>query len=575
MNQEHLDNEIYKQLLRVCFDNSKDGIFLLCDAMRFSAVNHRIEEWLGVEQHSLTMEDERALITEFIQIQDAKANFQEHLRLALEGKPQQFQCEIHPKKASSRWLDISLNRILLDDVNFVMGIARDISDHKHLLDALKHQSTHDQLTGLPNRNQFTQHLEDLLNDAHSYDRTHTLIYLDLDHFKVINDTTSHSVGDQCLVHVANLLQEEIGYSGLLARIGGDEFGVLLEAYNTEEAKPMAERILAHLRKHPFKYQDRSFVITASIGYVAINKQHGDVSELFSAADAACYVAKDMGRNQLMEYYGGVRCSSKREEMNWVTRIHEALEQNQFELFYQEIQPFSNTNNVHCEVLIRLRDADGNIIAPGEFLPAAERYNLMPRIDRWVLENLFNRCFKQHLCNNNIIWSVNLSGASVGNKEFLSFLFRMLADSDVNPEKLCFEITETMAIANLGHALEFMQRVRSLGSKIALDDFGSGMSSFSYLKTLPADYVKLDGSLIVNLDDNTIDRSIVESVNHISHNLGLLTIAEFVENQTIVDILEKIGVDFLQGYHIHRPAPLKELTAERAAALSATGQNLNA
>ncbi len=547
------DNELYKQLLRVYFDNANDGIFLLCDAMQFYAVNGQLESWLGVAEHRLTGAEQRAVITEFLKAQDDRDQFQHYLELALTGQSCHFQCELHPAKAESRLLEINLSRVELEQGAFVIGIARDVTERRNLLHTLEYQALHDELTGLANRRSFLTALDGLLEDARAHHRTHTLLYLDLDHFKIINDTSGHHVGDQCLLMVTELLHGELGARDLLARVGGDEFGILMWEVTPEECKPRAERLCALLAERPFEWQGKLFKVSASIGYTAIQADTEDTHQLMSFADAACYVAKDMGRNSAMEYYGGVRCSGKRQEMDWVNRIHDALAQNRFLLYYQEIRPLRAGEMAHKEILLRLRDEDGELIAPGAFIPAAERYDLMPAIDRWVVQAVFNMLRRGQ--DRDTVWAINLSGASVSDQAFVTKLFEDLADPKVPAQNICFEITETMAISNLAHAQDFMQRARALGCRIALDDFGSGMSSFAYLKNLPVDCVKIDGSLIVNVEKSTTDRSIVGSIHQISQTLGFKTVAEFVENEAILEAVREIGVDFVQGYGIHRPEPM--------------------
>lgn len=554
MAEKH-DNELYKHLLRVYFDNANDGVFLLCDSMQFYAVNQRLESWLGVVEHRLTNDDQRAVITEFLKAQDDRDQFQCYLELALTGQPSHFQCELHPDKAEARLLEVNLSRVDLEEGGFVIGIARDVTERRNLLNTLEYQALHDELTGLANRRNFLTALDGLLEDARAHQRTHTLLYLDLDHFKVINDTSGHHVGDQCLLMVTELLRQQLGERDLLARVGGDEFAILLWDTTPEESKASAEAWCALLAKQPLQWQDKTFKITASLGYTAIQADAEDTHQLLSYADAACYVAKDLGRNSVMEYYGGVRCSGKRQEMDWVNRIHDALAHDRFVIHYQEIRPTHGPAATHNEVLLRMRGEDGELIAPGIFIPAAERYDLMPAIDRWVVRAVFDMLRKAGSAVREVVWTINLSGASVSDKEFVSDLFRALADPQVPTDNICFEITETMAISNLAHAQEFMQRARALGCKIALDDFGSGMSSFAYLKNLPVDCVKIDGSLIVNVDKSAADRAIVESINNISHTLGFKTVAEFVENEAILAAVRDIGVDFVQGYGIHCPEPI--------------------
>lgn len=435
---------------------------------------------------------------------------------------------------------------------------------------LVYQASHDALTGLINRREFEQRLQRTLLSALQQDREHALCYMDLDQFKVINDTCGHAAGDELLRQLAMLLKANLRERDTLARLGGDEFALLLENCNVQDALEVADTFRAEVQRFRFKWGDRIFAVGMSVGMVAINRDSGTAANLLSAADAACYVAKDRGRNQIHVYE--IRDSDlvrHRGEMQWVTRIHRALEEHRLRLSWQEIRRTDGTTGTHrhVELLLRMVDDDGSEILPMAFIPAAERYSIMPALDSWVIEETLRLCtrYLSGVREQHCLFAVNLSGASLKDPAFRSKLLAHLQDNPDAGPHLCFEITETAAIGNLTVVNEFIEAMRDYGCSFALDDFGSGLSSFMYLKNLKVDYLKIDGAFVNDITSNPIDRSMVEAIHRIGHQMGLKTIAEYVETDQTLAMLRQIGVDYVQGNGVHLPEPLENLCSQAPAA----------
>ena len=428
---------------------------------------------------------------------------------------------------------------------------------------LIYQASHDALTGLFNRREFEQRLERALLSAMQQGREHALCYMDLDQFKVINDTCGHAAGDELLLQLALLLKGKLRERDTLARLGGDEFALLLENCTIQDALEVADTFRAEVQRFRFKWEDRIFAVGMSVGMVAINRDSGTAANLLSAADAACYVAKDRGRNQIHLYeVRDIDLARHRGEMQWVTRIHRALEEHRLRLFWQEIRRTDGeeSDTRHVELLLRMKDDDGSDILPMAFIPAAERYSIMPSLDSWVIEETLRLC-THYLASKqaqHCVFAVNLSGASLKDPAFRQKLLAQLQENPAMGPHLCFEITETAAIGNLGVVNEFIEAMREFGCSFALDDFGSGLSSFIYLKHLNVDFLKIDGAFVRDIANNPIDRSMVEAVHRIGHQMGLKTVAEYVESDEILAILRQIGVDFVQGNGVHCPEPLESL-----------------
>jgi diguanylate cyclase (GGDEF)-like protein len=423
--------------------------------------------------------------------------------------------------------------------------------------ALLHQATHDELTGLVNRREFERRVAAAIEaEARGAGRS-ALLYLDLDQFKIVNDTCGHPAGDELIRKVAETIRESVRVSDTLGRLGGDEFGLLLDACTPATALSIAETIRSNLAELKFFWEGRMFVVGVSIGMVTLDRSFASVAEVLSAADSACYLAKDAGRNRVQVFCPEDRkIRSRTGEMNWVARIAEALEHSRFTLFAQDIRPISEPSlEASYEILLRLRDRDGQLIGPMNFIPAAERYGFMPRLDRWVIEHTVAQLGQLRSRGHRMPrLAVNLSAASLDDGELLAFVSGQLREHQVPSHRLGFELTETAAVSEMG-AVSRLNDLRSLGCSIGLDDFGSGMSSFGYLRRLPVDYVKIDGSFVHKMDDDPVDRAMVASIHRIARVMGLRTVAERVESESVLAALREVGVDYAQGYTIAAPAPL--------------------
>ena len=440
-------------------------------------------------------------------------------------------------------------------------VCEDISSAKALSEQLSYQATHDGLTDLINRREFERRLGEAINSARFHGAEHAMCFIDLDQFKVINDTCGHGAGDALLRDLSAIIARKIRRRDTLARLGGDEFALLMEHCTLNQARQIAANLHNIIGEYQFNWRDRRYRLGSSIGLVPVNSTSGDVGEVLRLADAACYAAKDAGRNTIHVYDEGDQLLERRHgEMLWVERINRSLDQELFRLAHQPIiRTRGPKRGQHYEILTRLLGEDGTLIPPGAFLPAAERYGVIGRIDRWVIATWF-KWLREHpeVLLRLTLSSINLSAHSIGDKAMLDFIQTEAEVHGIPPGKICFELTETAAIANLSGAVGFMNALREKGFTFALDDFGSGLSSFAYLRSLPVNYVKIDGVFVREIADNRIDRAMVRSINDVAHTMGKMTIAEFVENESILAVLNEIGVDYAQGYGIGRPEPIESL-----------------
>ncbi|MBB5016892.1 diguanylate cyclase (GGDEF)-like protein [Chitinivorax tropicus] len=437
---------------------------------------------------------------------------------------------------------------------------------RHATSQLRHQASHDTLTGLINRAEFERRVALAITNAQMHHATHAIGYLDLDQFKIVNDTCGHAAGDALLRQLSMLLEQQVPKGAILARLGGDEFGLLMEHTPIEAASQLAGNLLDTINRFRFTWEGKSFGVGASIGLAAINAETANLHQVLAHADAACFSAKDSGRNRIQIHQASDTEIQRRQgEMHWVGRINHALEQGQLQLFHQPIMDILHQAPIdHIEVLLRIMDSHGTLITPMAFIPAAERYNLMPTLDRWVISHVFEQLgtWQQQGHAMPTTCSINLSGMSLGDPELFDFILTHLEQHALPAERICFEITETAAIVNLPQAVDLMQRLRKLGCRFSLDDFGSGVSSMGYLKQLPVDYVKIDGVFVRDIAHDPISRAMVASINEISHLMGLKTIAEYVDTVEVLDILQALRVDFAQGYWIAAPRPLSEFSTKR-------------
>lgn len=451
-----------------------------------------------------------------------------------------------------------------DDTGKIRGIVlvfRDMSEQRQLAREMSYRASHDALTELPNRTEFDACLQRELALAQQTGAVHALLYIDLDQFKVVNDACGHTVGDELLRQLAELLRSCVRSGDTLARLGGDEFGVILSHCDAEPAQSIAQGICEKIAAFRFINEGRRYRIGASIGVVPLDRRWSNATAILQAADVACYTAKESGRNRVHAYadIGGAAQASQG-LMRWATRLQEAIEENRFALYCQRIEALApGARGEHYEILLRMIGEDGGIVLPGEFMRSAERYQLAGLIDRWVLQNVLQwmRTHRDRMQSIDML-SINLSGHSIGDRGFHHFAEEVMREMNADAHKICFEVTETAAISNLADATRFFNTMRVNGCRFALDDFGSGLSSFGYLKTLPVDFLKIDGQFVRNAHNDAVDRATVRCIQEVAHVIGKQTIAEFVEGPEVLQLMRDMGVDFAQGYAIHRPEPIETL-----------------
>jgi diguanylate cyclase (GGDEF)-like protein len=428
---------------------------------------------------------------------------------------------------------------------------------------LRYQARHDVLTGLVNRREIEARLERALADARENGSEHVFCYMDLDQFKIVNDTCGHRAGDALLRQLSLILRQRVRESDTLARLGGDEFGLLLENCSIADAQRMTQELLDSVNAFRFVHEDKIFSLGVSIGMVAITEQTPSVESLLSASDSACFAAKDNGRNRVHLFEPEDSELARRQgEMHWVARIKQALEEDRFCLYCQPIRPLAAEQQqpLYFEILLRKISPEGKLIPPMAFIPAAERYHMMPAIDRWVIRHAFaayHRLLDQHGSEVPCVFTINLSGMSLGEPGLLDFITDQFIQHGVPPTGICFEITETAAIVNLAQTIELIKKLKEVGCGFLLDDFGSGMSSFAYLKNLPVDFIKIDGAFVRDIESNPIDLAMVQSIHGIARAMQIRTIAEFVESAAAMDMLKAMGVHYGQGYHLGKPMPIEQ------------------
>jgi diguanylate cyclase (GGDEF)-like protein/PAS domain S-box-containing protein len=554
-----------KERAQVTLESIGDGVITTDARGRIDYLNPVAEKITGWNENQARGENVDAVL----RLQDGRTGGPVGNPVAdsLLGRPATLPVEgISLVSRQNQTIDVEVSAAPIRDregaITGAVVVIRDVTQSRSLAKQIRWQASHDSLTGLINRRTFEEHLTRAIANAQELGQQHCLLYLDLDQFKVVNDTCGHTAGDELLKQLGPLLQQQIRGSDMLARLGGDEFGVLLERCPLPKALLIAQGLLDAIKGFRFAWDNKYFIIGVSIGVVGIHRTSGSLTDILSKADIACYAAKEAGRNRMHVYQeDDTELSRRHTEMQWVSRINQAIESDRLVLYYQSIVPVSDEagEGLHFEVLVRMREDDGRLIPPGQFMPAAERYNLMPAIDQRILERTFtwlksalDQIGTLHTC------AINLSGHSLSDPSFATHVVSQVRLSGIPAEKICFEITETAAIANLARTRDLIIQLKSIGCRFALDDFGSGFSSFAYLKSLPVDYLKIDGSFVRNLSDDPIDAAMVQAINQVGHVLGIKTIAEFVENDAIRKRLRTIGVDFAQGYGVAPPRPIEEL-----------------
>lgn len=542
MHSEHKYQEVFQKLPIACGLVDKDNRLTMLN----SIAEHMTDAKEGEHLLALVREEEQPVLIDT-------------LNIVREGVLNQAWCELPLQTTHNKhnWMKLSFSCLRGSSDQLVM-MAEDVNENHRLADELSFQANFDALTGLPNRPHFEALLSKLVQSGD--DQTH-IAFLDLDQFQVINNVSGHKAGDQLLCQVAKRLKQLVRKGDVVARIGGDEFGILMHQSTSESAQAIAKRICLQLFEHEFYWQNRKHAVSVSVGLAKLDRTANEIYDVMSQADAACRLAKDEGRNG-WRLYSVTDPNMHRlfTQMNSSVDVIGALALNRFELYFQPIEPLlAKEKGLHFEVLTRMLNEDGKIVSPAVFLPAAERYNLAPRVDLWVIDNLLN--WARENCE---IWrdlsmvSVNLSATSLGDSEFMSWLeMRLLSEPEL-VYKLCFEITETAALSQLEQANNLIDLLRPLGCKLALDDFGSGFSSFAYLKRLDVDFVKVDGQFVVNLCESQSDQAIVNAICQLGRDMGFCIIAEFVESEAIGYKLKDLGVDYGQGYAISKPMKLSGL-----------------
>lgn len=558
-----------KERFRLLLESAGEGIYgldtsgycIFVNEAALSMLGYSREELLGRDTHNLihhTRADGRAYPAQECPIYDAFRT----------GQASQGQVELLWRKDGTSFpAEYSAQPMREGErLTGAVLVFRDVTEAQALAQRLSFQATHDALTGLVNRQEFERRLERVVNETR-FDREEcALLYLDLDQFKVVNDTCGHAAGDQLLQQVTTRLHERLRGRDTLARLGGDEFGVLLEHCPPDQALRIATDLRNAVQDYRFVWQGKPFSVGVSIGMVPLSAAVDNVAAALSAADAACYAAKEQGRNRVHLYQpDDALLAQQRTQMQWVSRLTHALDTHRFRLYQQAISPLARNGQgrPHHEILLRLLDETGRVIEPMAFLPAAERYNLMPAIDRWVVREVIERHAVQHCLAplaERPIYAVNLSGSSLSDERLAEFVCGLLAERGVPADMLCFEITEAAAIANLGRATHFIHTLKREGCLFALDNFGSGMSSFAYLRQLPVDFLKIDGSFIRTMAEDRVIRAMAEAINQVAHVMAIETVAEYAESAPILAMLQELGVDHAQGYALARPQPMQEATA---------------
>jgi len=538
------------------------GIFEHSLDSRIYSWDARMYELFGVNPDSFT-----PTLHEFIRM--VHPEDRGHLRRLLDGLRQgapgvDTEFRIVRPDGSVRDLRV-LGKVLLlsdDAPRLLIGTCWDVTDARNLQRQLAHQASHDALTGLANRFEFERRLEMAVRSARHTGKEHAVCFIDLDRFKLINDTAGHAAGDMLLRELGQLLAQQVRRSDMLARLGGDEFGLLLDNCPQEQAERIANELIARIDAFKFRWDGRIYDVSASIGIACVGATAGTAAEIMSQADIACYAAKTAGRSRISVYRPEhSEAQQYHRELLLAAGIREALAEDRFCLHAQEIMASSPEPGIrHYELLLRMRDAEGQLIPPGNFIPAAERYELMTHIDRWVLRQVLEHQADTIAAIPGLVVAVNLSAQSLNDPAFVPYILALIDASPLTPDRIVLEITETAAVTHLASASNTIGRLREAGCRVALDDFGSGLSSFNYLKHFPVDYVKIDGSFIRALTDSAVDRTIVESIHGIARKLGSRTVAEYVEDQAILAVVQQIGIDFAQGYGIGRPQPLDEVLA---------------
>ncbi len=532
------------------FTVERDGTMSSVNRYGAETLGYRVEQLIGRRFEELYPEDQRPALSEQI---ERCFEEQETLR--------RWEARKAHQDGSTLWVRTTARSVVAADGEVsLLIVCEDLTETRTLSEILNYESSHDSLTGLLNRREFERRLAEALRGAADTQSEHVLCYVDLNQFQLINETWGYEAGDDLLRRLARLFQQQLRPRDALARLGGDEFGVLMEFCSLEQGRSVAASIQQAIESFCFDWEEQQLSVSAGIAVVPINGDQS-IGEVMQAADTACYAAKLAGRNELHVYHPeDIEIVRRQGEMRWVSRISMALQEDRFRLYQQRISPVAgDATQHHIEILLRMLDGDNRVIGPGSFLPAAERHRLIERLDRWVIANTLEWLASQRSeLANLFLCAINLSGHSLGSERTRRFVEDQLGRYDVPPEKLCFEVTETVAAQDQEKALRFIGALRERGCHFALDDFGTGVSSFGYLRTLPVDFVKIDGIFVKGILDDPTDDVLVASINSVAHSLGKKTIAEYVENERILHRMAEIGVDYVQGFAVGRPEPIGAL-----------------
>jgi diguanylate cyclase (GGDEF)-like protein/PAS domain S-box-containing protein len=555
---------------RLLLESTSEGIFGVDTELRFTFVNNAAAEMFGASVEELLGREMHTLIHCANENGEpcSKTDLAIHETLE-QGKKCRAEAIFWVDESNPIPIEYSSSPVFENHtLTGAVIVFRNVAESRALSKKMEYMATHDSLTGLINRNEFDRQVKQQITICRQRKQTAVLCYLDLDQFKLVNDTCGHAAGDALLRQLTSVLQNNIRNKDTLARLGGDEFGLLCRDCDPETARLLTRDMLKLIEEFRFIWEGKSFSIKASAGLAVINEHVEDDARLMSMADSACYIAKERGRNRIHLYEPDDKHIAKRHsEMIWVSRLNEALMRNQFELYFQ---PIIHRGDTSCcrfiEFLVRLNQPEYGendfVTLPGAFIPAAERYDLMPQIDRWVTQHAFKWLVKHSAQHPGLeLCSINLSGQTIGNRQFASFIEEQFQQHPEITSKICFEITETAAVADLKRAVEFIEFIKSFGCRFALDDFGSGMSSFSYLKNLPVDYLKIDGTFVRDMAIDRVDFAMVEAINQVGQVMGIKTIAEYVESENIMTQLYIIDVDYMQGHYLARPRPIREFTSQ--------------
>ena len=545
--------ELYEEMPALCVVVDKDLVIRNINQFGCSQLGYLKDEVIDKPIYFLTADRDREVLT----------NKLKNYLISPDNRLSRFEVTLYRDGGSEHWIRVTAQKKELGDgETILLLVLEDRTEIKYLIRELEQKSTTDPLTGLCNRRLFDKELEQLVVSAQKHPNLHTLCYLDLDQFKSINDSTGHHAGDELLKSVAQLLQKVVRADDLVARLGGDEFGLILRKCGIVEAEKICEKIISQLSKNRFYWEGEVFTVGASIGLLPVDNSSSSAADLLRQVDSACYTAKHRGRNCTHVFSPSDLETERRGElMRWLPRLHWAFESDSFVLYRQKIVPIDSRDREpdNYEILVRMIDQDAHLIPPGTFIPAAEHYGVASKLDTWVTKKAISLAKKEHQAietEHRPIYFINLSGLTFGDKKFLSEVTFLLKESLNNNAffnfEICFEITETAAIQNMNAAIEFMLHFRKYGCLFALDDFGTGFSSFSYLKSLPVDFVKIDGAFIRTLTKGSSEVAIVKAIDDVAKAFGKRTIAEHIETKETLDELSQLGVDFAQGYYLDKP-----------------------